>query len=721
MIEKRRDLAWKAHREGDLQQAERHYRALLDESPEVDDAVNLGAIWRQQGRLKEAAELYRSWLPQFPNSLQLHLNAANCLQDLNEHEACTALMRGYLRHQPGEAEIERAMARSLTELQEHSEAEQMLRSITTRDPKALSAWMDLGLCLHRQGKQQEALQCFELVQAIDPQHSVAAANRITMLKDAGRFAECEQLIGGLPDKVRANPGVRGAIAVLQMEQDNSEAAAHELIQLCNQDPQAAGHWLNLAANLRSMKHCNAALRVLKRGICRQPEETDLQQALGQCLAELGRTDQALPVLQQSAGPLTTIKDEYLFNLQFLGAGYHLIPPPDLKAWAQVWEERKQRESGLVNLCADVMREPIEGRRLRIGYLSADWSNHPVCRFMLPVLQQHDRTAVEVWGLCSSPHIDAGTSLAQQRCDHWLELRHASDLELARMVADLKLDVVVELGGYTGHSRISALVHRAAPVQLSYLGYFAPTYLKSIDGWIGDQALFAGLDGVDSEAHQLWMVEGGYMAYEPPELLPPLQRKAGQRFRFGSFNHSRKLNPGTVALFAQVMEAVPNSELVLKSISFVEEAEQERVIQALQEAGVQQERVVILKATDHSSDHLALYGAMDVALDPFPYGGATTSCEALIMGVPVITLAGQGMAGRLSSSILASAGCEGWIAANQADYVALAQRLAAEGPRDLAHREQLRQKIQASALSDGQRLCCELERIYKEACRAIATA
>ena len=720
-MKKRRDLAWKAHREGDLQQAERHYRALLEESPEANDAVNLGAMWRQQGRLREAAELYRNWLPQFPNSLQLHLNAANCLQDLNEHAACAELMRGFLRLNPGEDESERALARSLTELNQHSEAEQLLRSIISRQPKALCAWMDLGLCLHRQSKQQEALQCFDRVQAIDPEHCMAAANRITMLKDAGRFAECDQLISSLPAKVRGNPGVRGAIAVLHMAQSNSKAAVDELTQLCSQDPQTAGHWLNLAANLRSLKHCNAALKVLKRGICLHPEFTDLQQALGQCLAELGRTEQALPVLQQSAGPLNSIKDEYLFNLQFLGAGYHLIPPHELKTWARAWEQRKQQESGLVNLWADGVREPIGERRLRIGYLSADWSNHPVCRFMLPVLQQHDRSSVEVWGLCSSPHIDEGTALARQRCDHWLELRHASDMELARLVAELKLDVVVELGGYTGHSRISALLHRAAPVQLSYLGYFAPSYLKAIDGWIGDHALFDGLDGVDRDAHQLWMVEGGYMAYEPAELLPPVERKGGKHFRFGSFNHSRKLNPGTVCLFAQVLAAVPDSELVLKSISFVEKAEQERVIEALTKSGVREDRIVILEATDHSRDHLALYTEMDVALDPFPYGGATTSCEALIMGVPVITLAGQGMAGRLTSSILASADCEEWIAANQAAYVELAQRLAKAGPRGLAQREQLRQKVRSSALGDGARLCRELERIYHEAYRVVAIA
>ena len=717
VVERRRQLAWKAHREGDLQQAERHYRELLDQSPSEADAINLGALWRQQGRLREAAKLYSRWLPRFPDALQLHLNAANCLHDVQDHAACVALMRGYLQRHPGEAGIERLLAHSLTELRHHSEAETILRAITIRNPADLDAWMELGFCLVKQDKQDKALNCFEQVRGIDPTHDGAAANQITILKDSGRFAECEQLIAELPAKLRTHPRLRGAIAQLYTAQGNNESAADELIQLCNEDPQEASHWLNLASTFRSMKHCNAALRVLKRGICRQPEGADLQQALGQCLAELGQTEQALPVLIRSAGPMQTVKDNHLFNLQFLGAGYHLIPPQELKDWARAWERRKQQESGLVNLWADSMREPIDARRLRIGYLSADWSNHPVCRFMLPVLQQHDRSAVEVWGLCSSPHQDAGTALAKQRCDHWLDLRHVSDLDLARVVADLKLDVLVELGGYTGHSRIKALLHRAAPVQLSYLGHCAPTYLEAIDGWIGDQELFAGLDPVDREAHQLWLVEGGYMAYNPAETLPKLERSAGPRFRFGSFNHSRKLNPGTVALFAEVLAAVPDSELVLKSISFVEKAEQERVLQALNDAGVDKQRVVLLNKTDRSTDHLALYGAMDVALDSFPYGGATTSCEALIMGVPVITMAGRGMSGRLSSSILESAGCQDWIASDAEAYVERAKSLAAAGLRDGAQREQLRRKIQASPLSDGPRLCRELERIYREAYRA----
>jgi len=276
---------------------------------------------------------------------------------------------------------------------------------------------------------------------------------------------------------------------------------------------------------------------------------------------------------------------------------------------------------------------------------------------------------------------------------------------------------VELGGYTGHSRIAALLHRPAPVQLSYLGYFAPTYLDAIDGWIGDRALFAGLTDHERKAHQLWQVAGGYMTYQPPADLAKPKRIAGNKVRFGSFNHSRKLTTGTFMLYARVLQAAPNSELVLKSISFVEDAERERVRGELAAAGVDRSRVLLLDATESISEHLELYGTMDIALDPFPYGGATTTCEALIMGIPVVTLGGPGMVGRLSSSILAGAGLGMWVANDEDDYVELARKLACEGLRSNEQRQNLQKEILGSALCDPLRLTKELEQIYREASEA----
>ena len=257
------------------------------------------------------------------------------------------------------------------------------------------------------------------------------------------------------------------------------------------------------------------------------------------------------------------------------------------------------------------------------------------------------------------------------------------------------------------------MHKPAPIQLSYLGYFAPTYLKAIDGWIGDEELFGDLEPTDATCHTLWKAKDGYMAYEGNTALPECERADGTKFRFGSFNHSRKLNPETIRLYADVLEDVPYSQLVLKSFNFVEEAEQLRVMRCLQKAGIDAERIKLLDATNNHEEHLKLYKELDAVLDPCPYGGATSTCDALIMGVPVVSLASTGMVGRLSSSILTSARLEGWIARSKEEYRKIARDLAAAGPRHAQARQQLRSHVQSSPLCDAPRLCRELERIYTE--------
>ena len=172
-----------------------------------------------------------------------------------------------------------------------------------------------------------------------------------------------------------------------------------------------------------------------------------------------------------------------------------------REWALHWEELQQQKS-YGPIWPDLLLEPFKGRRLRIGYLSADFCNHPVGRFLLPILENHDRKKVEVWGISCGPHHDWISEHLQNRCEHWLDCRFHSDNEAARLIADLRLDVLVELGGYTSGSRLGILVHRPAPIQLSYLGFPAPTYLNCIDGWLGDEVLFGGLSPTDRNAHQL---------------------------------------------------------------------------------------------------------------------------------------------------------------------------------------------------------------------------
>ena len=679
---------------------------------QADDACNQGAVLRKLGRLTQAIEHYQHWLPQFSHHLELRLNAVNCALELGEVALAEQWAETGLAQAPNNVSLRQAQARIFLHKGDPTLARQLLEAMCREDPQRPGVWMDLALVTHRQGEFGLALEASQRATALDPKNGGAWGNQISMLRELGRIDQAETLVASLSTEIRQHLGVRRAVADLLMEQQLMVEAETEFNHLCSVQPLEASNWLNRAACLRQLKQYLAAVAVLKSGLRWKPHDRDLQEALGHCLAEIGKPNQGMALLRRALTWDHTLSDASHTGLQFLGAGYKLLDSAERAELSKAWERRKQQE-GAGPLWPDMVRPALDGRRLRVGYFSADMCDHPVGRFLLPLLEAHNRSQVELWGLSCGPHHDTHTDDLRRHCDHWLELRYGSDQEVARILADQNLDVIVELGGFTGHSRIGSLIYRPAPLQLSYLGYPAPTYLEAIDGWIGDDVLFSQIDEVDQKAHHLITIEGGYMTYQDHRLPRVARHREEGPFRFGSFNHSRKLSDEAVSLFARVLQAAPDSELVLKSVSFVEIAERQRIKRIFERAGIEPQRLITLPWVEGRGQHLASYAEMDVALDPLPYSGATTSCEALSMGIPVVTLAGEGMVSRLSASVLAHSGCSEWIATTPEQYVQIALGLAEIGPRDAGNRLQLRQKVLKSPLGNANRLAKEIESKLQE--------
>ena len=699
--------------------AEEQYRRLLAAEPQIDDVINLGALLRSQGRYQEGSAFYKQWLTRFGSDLRLLRNACHCWNDNGEAAVSIEQLEAALRRAPGNQALSQELADALLQGGRPDAAVTMLRQLLHQDQANKEVWVRLGLCHARLRQLPEALDAFNKAQQLDPDDPQMQANRITVFKDLGRFTDAQTLIDGLTPEQHQQPDIANAMAGLWMAQDKLVEASQLYQQLARQRPECAIHWLNWAAALRGLRHTVAPHCILQRGLQHQPEDLELQQALAQILGEMAKPA-AVQRLQQLWGrDDSLLKPAHLFSQQFLGIGTAPAASSALAAQARQWEVRCQ-ETSVGPLWPDQLLEPLPGRRLRVGYLSADLCNHPVGRFLLPVLGHHDRSVVETWALSCGSHDDWITEHLRQRADHWLDVRFLSAQQAARLIADQRLDVLVELGGFTGESGLEILCHRPAPVQLSYLGYPAPTYLRCIDGWLGDAVLFEQLNGTDQSAHRLLCLEGGYMVFDSGGELPTPQRSDGQRFRFGSFNHARKLTDATIALFCQVLAANPGSELVLKSISFREAAEQQRIRQRFATAGLAAERLTLLDWVEGGLNHLQRYSAIDVALDPVPYGGATTTAEALWMGVPVVALAGRGMVGRLAASLLVHGGQGQWLARSEAEYVAIASRLAAAGPRHGDRRLALRRQLQQSPLGDGQRLSHALEQHYQQLRAAVTT-
>lgn len=713
--ERLRERAQMAHASGQIAQAIELYQEALEKrhpgQQSLSDAINLGALLRRQGKSTTAEEHYRKWLPRLPQTPTFSLNASNCLRELGKPGEALYVVDRCLEVHPNDVNLLIGKAECYLDLGNSEKSKALLEKVLLKNPCQRQAWIILGVVLASKGQLEAALHAFERADQLEIDQGQMAANRINIMKDIGRLEEAVQLWNSLSAEKKATTALQGALGGLLIAKNKPGEASNIYAELCRKKPAEASHWLNWAACLRSLKYTVAPAKILKRGLLYQPKQWELQEALTQAIAEMGCIASTRRLWQlYGKKNMGNWKDIHLMNRQFLGISDKLLSSEQLANLARDWESSKSAE-GLGTLWRDYLMEPIGCRKLRVGYLTADTCNHPVGRFLLPILKSHNAEKIETWILNCGSHNDWITEQLRLAAKYWMNLNAANDLQAARLIADLRLDVIVELGGFTGGSRIGALVHKPAPVQLSYLGYPAPTYLRCIDGWIGDDTLFADLNDIDKNAHKLISLAGGYMAFDAGAEIDLPSREGSNIFRFGCFNHARKLSDFTIKLFVKVMESTKESELILKSISFHEKTERERIRDRFERAGLDPKRLTLLEWVEGGLNHLMRYSTIDVALDPIPYGGATTTCEALWMGVPVVTLAGAGMVGRLSASILEATGHTEWIAKSEAEYVKIARSIQQKGLRQHSQRMALRKRVSTSSLCNARRLANELEKCY----------
>jgi len=703
------------HQMGRYANAEEMYKLLLsrcDENEErwIDAAINLGAMLRTIGRTHEARKHYSTHLKKHPDNITLRLNYVNCLNEMGMHEESLLVLGDIDTTIKGDKRIRHLYGKTLVASGNNKEAVQVFESILDHGEGEMDILIDTGLAYYNMGMKEKALEKFNTGERLHLADEKIAGNKITVLTELGRSKEAYDYIRGMDKSLRNSFAIRSAIAVLEMSQRRMREAEEILDVLCHEAPHEAINWLNRAACLRSLKLYNKAHEVIKKGILTSPKNEKLYEALGQSLAELGQPEKGIKILLAKVKGRPDISWISLLNLQFLGSGYRLIKPGELAQMSKAWEH-----CCVQNTVTNIYLDRVKGERgkckIRVAYMSCDFCDHPVGRYIEPIIEAHDRSLFEIWVIDSGSREDELNKSIRKSCDRYLDIAHMDDIHAARLVADCKLDIIVELGGFTGGSRLSVLVHKPCKTQISYLGYFSPTYLNCIDGWIGDKALFGGLDEIERTAHNRLDIEGGYMAFSG-DNFPKAESETGDILTFGCFNHSRKLTVGSVRLFSNTLKKIKNSRLVLKSVSFIEDEERRRIEKLFVCQGIERGRLVTMPWVQNKQQHLSCYNKIDLALDPIPYGGATTTCEALFMGVPVVTLAGNGMVGRLSSSILHGCDKKQWVANNEYDFVGIVQQLAYQGKRTTKQRRELQDEVRKSPLGDITRLTTELEKHYK---------
>ena len=637
------------------------------------------ASWRA-GRAAEAAELCERILRQQPDHLEaLHCRGQIALQCDDVPRAVASFGRAAaLRPELAALHLQHGLA--LRRLGQPDAALAAFRESIARDAGLAEAHHQAGNLLKALGRIPEALDSLRTATALSPTRAVVWLNYGVAALDAGASAE--------------------AIVAFQ------KAAALEPAR--PETHNILGH--ALATSGRNIE----ARAALDHALLLRPGYAAAHDNLGRLCKAEGNLTEAVAHFRAAlaAAPSPATHSNLLLALNYL---------PDLDPVAVYTEHLGWNTLHASSAITLPPRRPPHNasRRLRVGYLSPDFTHHAVAYFIEPVLAAHDRANLEIFCYANVRTPDRVTTRLRSLAEHWRNIARLDDAAAAALILADELDLLIDLAGHTAHHRLGVMALRPAPVQATWLGYPNTTGLAAIDYRITD-ALCDPLGSTDHlHAERLVRLSTNFSCYQPDTGAPdvsPLpagkpQLQSRPVFTFGCLNNFAKVTPAVWATWKEILRTVPQSRLLLKLRGHTDSAVADRLRRDFAQAGISPECLVLHCADLSVSDHLALYHEIDVALDPFPYNGTTTTCEALWMGVPVISLAGNVHAARVGVSLLTHVGLPDWIAASPQDYVARAQQ-AARNLSSLADlRIALREQMRASPLCDAVRFTRELETVF----------
>ena len=529
------------------------------------------------------------------------------------------------------------------------------------------------------------------------------------LLNQGRYAEAAAMLAPLCAKQPRDPESHGALGYCLLHLGRLAEAVAAYRRVVRLVPRAWRAHADLANALRFAGSFQEAVDANQEAIRLNPSAAVLWDNLGICLCSQGRIDEAAAAHRKAMelDPASfRAHSNLLLTLHYQAAADPAVLLADHRAWGAA--------HGVAGAAPHFQNRRDPERRLRVGYLSADLRTHSVAYFLEPLLAHHDHAQVEVYAYAHLPGGDATTERLHGWVDQWRWVAGLAPHALVRRLRDDRLDLLVELGGHTSSELLVACALRAAPVQVTYLGYPDTTGVPALDYRLVDEI-------TDPPGAEVWATErlvrlpGCFLCFCPSAEAPPvapLPAATRGHVTFGSFNNLAKINVAVVDLWCQLLARLPAARLLVKNPSFDDPPTRGRYAAWFAARGIDAGRVELRGPTEQVADHLALYGEVDIALDTFPYNGTTTTCEALWQGVPVVTLAGNLHMGRVGASLLQAAGHPEWVAATEAEYLAAATGLAADVDRLGRLRAGLRQAVAASPLADGAAFVPRVEAAYR---------
>jgi protein O-GlcNAc transferase len=703
-LERAQDL----HRQGYLPEAALLYREILQRSPGHAATMNsLGILCAQQGDKESALEWIGRAVAVDSRSAAYLVNYGKALLQLGRAaEACAALERAAAL-EPRHAAAYHELGLARCEAGKLEDAEAALRRALFLDPNSWEVHSDLGLLLHRLGRDDEAVRSLRKAVEIEPRSVDALRNLGLVLRSQERAAEAAEIYRAALALRPKDPVTLSNLgnALLDLaKRDEAAACFEEAVALSPGYADAHHNWGLL--HLRSGEF-HLASEKFRAALAINPRLGDAEKGLASALHDLGRVDEAIAAGRRA---LVQLPNDREAHSQLL---FSMLHSPDIDPRETFEEHREWARRHARGLSAFSQHEnPAEPeRRLRVGYVSGDFRQHSVSQFFEPVLARHDRAAFQIFCYHNLRHSDETTERLRRSADCWREIATLADDAVADLVRSDHIDILVDLSGHTRFNRLSAFARKPAPVQATWLGYPGTSGLDSIDYRISDaRASPEGLfDSLHSE--RLVRLPHSQWCYQAPADCPEVSAatRAGDKVTLGAFSSLAKIGPRVIALWGRLLERLSEARLLVVGLGL--EAMQDEYRARFAAEGVAPDRIE-LRGFQSFRDYLALHGAVDLMLDTFPYTGGTTSCHALWMGVPVVSLTGHFTPSRGGASLLGAIGLEELVAGTPDEYLNKACALANDRERLSALRAGMRDRMSASPLMDAARFTHGLEEAYR---------
>ncbi len=547
-----------------------------------------------------------------------------------------------------------------------------------------------------------------LCQALDAAKVALQAGR---LQQAADILD-DRTVAIISDELPPDPAHRNLLFELAeiLWKTGREAQAQQCYEkILTLGPDAAAY-NKLGSLCQYMGRIHRALHYQREAVEAEPNRPELWANLARALMETGDMQEGIDLLRKAVKAMPGSAQAHS-NLLFRLHQLPNLDPQNLFAEHRQWG-RIHAPPAMAATSHDNI--PDVDRKLRIGYISPDFRRHSVAYFFESLLDGHDRRAVELYGYGSVQFPDQVTERLKEKCDFYRDIRNTDDDAAADLIRKDGIDILVDLAGHVGDNRLLVLARKPAPIQVTYLGYPDTTGMQAIDYRLTDM-LADRPEAQKLHTEELVFLPEGFLCYRPPDFAPPVAPLPADEkgyVTFGAFNNNCKINPVIGKIWAEVLGSVPGARLLLKLKGGDAPELRDRYIRRFERWGVDPDRVGICgwKSPDQ---HLQLYGQIDIALDTYPYNGTTTTCEALWMGLPVITLVGQCHASRVGLSILKRIGLEFFAASTPADYVARAVSLATSRPALGRIRNSMRARIAASGLCYAKGFARYVEAAYRQ--------